>query len=59
VPSAVQDPRKERVVELRFFAGLGVQEAADVLGVSPDTVMRDWRLARARLARELDRGRGE
>jgi len=54
---AAQDPRKERVVELRFFAGLGVQETADVLGVSPDTVMRDWRLARAWLARELDRDR--
>jgi len=55
---AAQDPRKERVVELRFFAGLDVQEAADVLEVSPDTVMRDWRLARAWLARELERDRG-
>jgi len=55
---AAQDPRKERVVELRFFGGLDVQEAAHVLGVSPDTVMRDWRLARAWLARELDRHRG-
>jgi len=49
------DPRKVRVVELRFFAGLEVQETADVLGVSPDTVMRDWRLARSWLAREMDR----
>jgi RNA polymerase sigma factor (TIGR02999 family) len=56
---SAQDPRKERVVELRFFAGLEVQETADVLGVSPDTVMRDWRLARAWLARELERDRGE
>lgn len=56
---AAQDPRKEQVVELRFFAGLGVQETADVLRVSPDTVMRDWRLARAWLARELDRQRAE
>jgi len=55
---AAQDQRKERVVELRFFAGLDVQETADVLGVSPDTVMRDWRLARAWLARELERDRG-
>jgi RNA polymerase sigma factor (TIGR02999 family) len=56
---AAQDPRKERVVELRFFAGLDVQETAEVLEVSPDTVMRDWRLARAWLARELERDRGE
>jgi RNA polymerase sigma-70 factor (ECF subfamily) len=50
------DPRKSRVVELRFFAGLSVEETADVLEVSPDTVMRDWRLAKLWLLRELDRG---
>jgi RNA polymerase sigma factor (TIGR02999 family) len=47
------DPRRARVVELRFFGGLGVDETADVLQVSPQTVMRDWRLAKAWLAREL------
>jgi len=46
-------PRKARVVELRFFAGLEVKETAAVLGVSYDTVMRDWRLAKAWLLREL------
>jgi len=50
---AAIDPRKARVVELRFFGGLTVEEAAEVLKVSPDTVMRDWRLARARLLAEL------
>ena len=49
------DPRKGRVVELRFFGGLSVQETADALGVSPETVMRDWRLAKMWLLRELDR----
>ena len=48
------DARKSRVVELRFFAGLSVEEAADVLHVSPDTVKRDWRLARLWLLREID-----
>jgi RNA polymerase sigma factor (TIGR02999 family) len=47
------DPRRARVIELRFFGGLSVEETAEVLGVSPQTVMRDWRLARAWLAREL------
>lgn len=47
------DPRRAQVVELRFFGGLSVEEAAHVLRVSPQTVMRDWRLARAWLAREL------
>jgi len=46
-------PRKARVVELRFFGGLSVEEAATVLGISADSVTRDWRLARAWLAREL------
>jgi RNA polymerase sigma factor (TIGR02999 family) len=49
------DPRKARVVELRFFGGLSVEEAAEVLDVSPQTVMRDWKLARAWLSRELSR----
>ena len=47
------DPRKERVVELRFFGGLSVDETAEVLKVSADTVLRDWRLARAWLLAEL------
>jgi RNA polymerase sigma-70 factor, ECF subfamily len=44
---AAVDPRKARVIELRFFGGLNVEETANVLRVSPDTVQRDWRLARA------------
>ena len=47
------DDRKSRVVELRFFGGLSVEETASVLGVSVDTVMRDWKLARAWLLKEL------
>jgi RNA polymerase sigma-70 factor, ECF subfamily len=47
------DPRKNQVVELRFFGGLSVEETAEVLKISPETVMRDWKLARAWLAREL------
>lgn len=50
------DPRKVRVIELRFFAGLTVEETAQVLEVSPDTVARDWRMARTWLLRELDGG---
>jgi RNA polymerase sigma factor (TIGR02999 family) len=50
------DERKSRVVELRFFGGLTVEETADVLHVSVDTVMRDWKLARAWLLRELRGG---
>jgi RNA polymerase sigma factor (TIGR02999 family) len=53
---AVVDPRKVRVVELRFFAGLGVEETAEVLKVSPETVLRDWRLAKVWLHRELREG---
>jgi len=51
------DERKSRVVELRFFGGLTVEETAHVLGVSPDTIMRDWKLAKAWLLREIE-GRG-
>jgi RNA polymerase sigma-70 factor (ECF subfamily) len=50
------DERKSQVVEMRFFGGLSVEETAEVLKVSPETVMRDWRLAKAWLLREL---RGE
>ena len=48
------DERKSRVVELRFFGGLSVEETAEVLKVSEETVMRDWRLARMWLLRELE-----
>jgi RNA polymerase sigma factor (TIGR02999 family) len=48
------DERKSRVIELRFFGGLSVDETADVLHVSPDTVKRDWRLAKLWLLRELE-----
>ena len=47
------DLRRSRVVELRFFGGLSVEEAAEVLKVSPETVMHDWKLAKAWLLREL------
>jgi RNA polymerase sigma factor (TIGR02999 family) len=47
------DPRKSQVVELRFFGGLSVEETAEVLKISPETVMRDWKFARVWLAREL------
>jgi RNA polymerase sigma-70 factor (ECF subfamily) len=50
---ATFDVRKVRVIELRFFAGLTVEETAKVLDVAPDTVARDWRLARAWLLQEL------
>jgi RNA polymerase sigma factor (TIGR02999 family) len=49
------DPRKARVVEMRFFGGLSVDETAEVLNVSAVTVMRDWGLAKAWLLRELER----
>ena len=47
------DERKSRVIEMRFFGGLSVEETASVLRVSPDTVMRDWRLAKVWLRREM------
>lgn len=55
---AEMDPRKGRVVELRFFGGLSVEETANVLSVSQDTVLRDWRLAKAWLRREMTHGVG-
>jgi DNA-directed RNA polymerase specialized sigma24 family protein len=50
---AKMDPRKARVIELRFFGGLRVEETAEVLKISAQSVMRDWRLAKAWLACEL------
>ena len=52
---AQMDPRKAKVIELRFFAGLSVDETAEVLKTSPQTIMRDWKLARVWLERELSR----
>ena len=51
---AAADARKGRVIELRYFGGLSVEETAEVLHVSADTVKRDWRLAKLWLLRELD-----
>jgi RNA polymerase sigma-70 factor, ECF subfamily len=51
---AAVDVRKSRMIELRFFGGLSVEETADVLHVSPDTVKRDWRLAKLWLLRALN-----
>ena len=51
---AAVDVRKSQVIELRFFGGLSVEETAEVLHVSPDTVKRDWRLAKLWLLRELE-----
>jgi RNA polymerase sigma factor (TIGR02999 family) len=53
---AAVDPRKSRVVELRFFGGLGVKETAEVMKISPDTVTRDWKLAKVWLLRDLQGG---
>ncbi len=54
---ATFDQRMSQVVELRFFGGLTVQEAAEVLNVSPETVNRDWKTAKVWLLRELSQGR--
>jgi RNA polymerase sigma factor (sigma-70 family) len=51
---AAADARKSRVIELRFFGGLSVEQTAEVLQVSADTVKRDWRLARLWLLREIE-----
>ena len=53
---AAVDARKCEVVELRYFGGLSVEESAEALHVSPDTILRDWRLAKAWLLRELSQG---
>lgn len=52
---AAVDERQSRIVELRYFGGLTVDETAEVVGVHPDTVNRDWQLAKAFLRRELER----
>ena len=53
------DERKSRVIEMRFFGGLTVEQTASVLNVSADTVARDWRLAKAWLEREMSAGRND
>jgi RNA polymerase sigma factor (TIGR02999 family) len=53
---ATFDARMSQVVELRFFGGLTVEETADVVNVSPETVLRDWKTAKAWLLREIRRG---
>jgi len=55
---ATQDAEQARVVELRFFAGLSVEETAKALGRSPRTIKREWRLAKAWLYRELSTASG-
>ncbi len=52
---AEMDPQQSKVVELKFFAGLSIEDTAEVMGISPSTVKRDWVTARAWLYRELDR----
>ena len=49
------DPRKSQIVELRFFGGLSIEEAAEALKVSPGTVMREWTLSKAWLQREISK----
>ena len=56
---AAMDKRKSEIVVMRFFGGLSVEETAAVLKVSPDTVMRDWHLAKVWLYRELSRDEGD
>lgn len=52
------DPQQGRLVELRFFGGLSIKETADIIGVSPATVKREWAIARAWLQREITAGEG-
>jgi RNA polymerase sigma-70 factor (ECF subfamily) len=54
---AALDPHQARIVELRYFGGLSIEETADALGISPATVKRHWAVARAWLAKELDPAR--
>ena len=56
---AEEDPDMAKLVELRYFAGLSVEETAKALGVSPRTVKRNWAYARAWLGRELDEGESQ
>ena len=51
---AALDPRKSRIIELRFFGGLSIEETAEALQISPITVTREWRSAKAWLRREMN-----
>jgi RNA polymerase sigma factor (sigma-70 family) len=53
---AARDPRKSQIVELRFFGGLNIEETAEVMGISPTTVQREWRSARAWLYQAIREG---
>jgi RNA polymerase sigma factor (TIGR02999 family) len=53
------DQRKSKIVELRFFAGLNIEDTAEVLGISPATVQREWSVAKAWLYREINEGTGD
>ncbi len=53
------DPQQSRIVELRFFTGLTIEDTSEVMGISPATVKRDWTSARAWLHREIDRSTAE
>jgi len=53
------DPQQSRIVELRFFTGLTIEDTSEVMGISPATVKRDWTSARAWLHREIDRSSAE
>ena len=50
------DPHQARIVELRYFSGFSIEDTAVVLGISPSTVKREWRAAKAWLRHELDKG---
>jgi RNA polymerase sigma factor (sigma-70 family) len=56
IVGAAPDEQQSRIVELRFFGGLTTEETAQVLGISPATVKRDWSVAKAWLSRQLKRG---
>jgi RNA polymerase sigma factor (TIGR02999 family) len=56
---ATLDPRKSQIVELRYFGGLSIEETAEVLGLSPTTVKREWRRAKAWLHRAITRGESD
>jgi len=53
------DPRRSQVVELRFFGGLSIEETAEVLKISRNTVIRDWTMAKAWLFREISKGQDD
>ena len=53
---AEHDARKSKIVELRFFGGLNIEETAEVMGISPTTVQREWRSAKAWLYQAISQG---